>query len=319
MDWAARLNQLFGSFGILTFQYSQHKDRFETKPDGQDVPRIDDTTASPTVVLGGFGSVNGTTQNNRSTRDLYSGSFTGYVGANEFKVGGDYSNDDTSGSTYYTGGQRLVIRACGTGANTCDLARAPFYTNSQGRRTQVYYEHRIYTANASDLTPLVANTFDTPSKRWGAFVQDQWRILPTLTVNAGLRWDQEHYFGDAAQRAQIGLDATAFKLLNQWAPRFGFVWDFVGDGTSKFYGSAGRFYYAIPTDLNIRVFTGQTAVFNYNYSTTDFATQDFGGRARQSRSAPPRASRWTPERRLKLRMSTPWASRRPSIRLSRSA
>src|SRR5262245_4507641 len=128
-DWAARLNQLFGSFGIFTFQYSQHKDRFETKPDGLDVPQVRDTTVSPALITGGFGSVFGPTINNRSTRDLYSGSFTGYVGTNEFKFGGDYSNDGTSGNTYYTGGQRYRIIACGTGVNACDLSRAPFYTN----------------------------------------------------------------------------------------------------------------------------------------------------------------------------------------------
>src|SRR5262245_47118294 len=33
-DYGARLNQLFGSFGIFTFQYAQHKDRFNTKPFG---------------------------------------------------------------------------------------------------------------------------------------------------------------------------------------------------------------------------------------------------------------------------------------------
>jgi hypothetical protein len=39
-DYGARLNQLFGSFGILTLQYAQHKDRFITKPFGADVPQV---------------------------------------------------------------------------------------------------------------------------------------------------------------------------------------------------------------------------------------------------------------------------------------
>ena len=271
-DWAGRINQLFGSFGILTAQYSYHKDRFVTKPDGLDVARIDDTTTSPTTVAGGFGQVFGPTINNASKRDAVTGSFTGYLGNNEFKLGSDYEKDDTTGNTYYTGTQRLVIRACGTGSNACDLTQAPFYTNSAGKRLQVYYEHRIFTASATDLNPLVNAPFDTPTKRWGAFVQDQWRIIPTLTINAGVRWDQEHYFA--------GDNHIAFKLLNEWAPRGGFVWDFIGDGTSKLYGSAGRFYYAIPTDLNARVFTANTQVRNYNYSPTDFATQNFKARSR---------------------------------------
>jgi outer membrane receptor protein involved in Fe transport len=270
-DYAGRVNQLFGSFGILTAQYSFHKDRFQTKPDGLDVQRVDDTTTSPATVTGGFGTVFGATQNNASERDQYAGSFTGYFGNNEFKLGADYQKDNTFGSTFYTGGTRTFIIKCGTGVNTCDLSRAPFYTNSKGVTNQVYYDHRVFTASGTDLTPLVEAPFDTPTKRWGAFVQDQWRIIPTLTVNAGLRWDQEHYFA--------GDGHTAFKLLNQWAPRFGFVWDFVGDGTSKLYGSAGRFFFAIPTDLNARVFSANTQVRNYNYSPTAL-NHDFGGRTR---------------------------------------
>ncbi len=270
-DWAGRLNQLFGSFGILTAQYSQHKDRFETKPDGLDVVRQVGHTRSPAVVSGGFGNVFGATRNNKSTRDAWSGSFTGYVGNNEFKVGGDYSKDATVGSSYYTGGSQLTIRPCGTGVNACDLSRAPFYTNGAGVTGQVYYQHAFYTADGADLTPLAIAPFTTPTKRWGAYVQDQWRIIPTLTVNAGLRWDQEHYFRSDG--------VVAFKLLNQWAPRFGFVWDFVGDGTSKLYGSGGRFFYAIPTDLNVRVFSANTQVVNYNYSPTAL-NHDFAARTR---------------------------------------
>ena len=40
VDWAGRANQLFGSFGILTLQYSQHKDRFTTTPDVAIVPSM---------------------------------------------------------------------------------------------------------------------------------------------------------------------------------------------------------------------------------------------------------------------------------------
>ncbi|MEP6802763.1 MAG: TonB-dependent receptor [Acidobacteriota bacterium] len=267
-DYAGRLNQLFGSFGIFTGQYSHHTDRFTTKPQGTDIARIDDTTISPTGVTGGFGQVFGPTINNSSKRNQYNGSFTAYFANNELKVGGDYQKDDTFGSTYYTGGQRLVIRKCtaGSSANNCDLTKAPFYTNPNGVRNQVFYEHRTFTPSATDLTPLVTAPFDTPSNRTGFFLQDQWRILPTLSINAGIRYDKEDVLK--------GNGETAFKLKNEWAPRAGLVWDFVGDGSSKLYASAGRFFYAIPTDLNARVFTANTQVRNYNYSATDLSTQD---------------------------------------------
>ncbi|MCA1580568.1 MAG: TonB-dependent receptor [Acidobacteria bacterium] len=274
-DYAARYNQLFGAFGIFTAQYSQHKDRYQTKPEGSDLPRITDVTPATnpnaalrgSIVTGGFGNVFGPTLNNSSKRDGYQGSFTAYFFNNELKFGGDYQKDDTFGSTFRTGGQALTIRPCtGAGINNCDLTKAPFYTNPLGQRLQVFYQHGYYAANGTDLTPLVESPFDTPTKRYGAFVQDSWRITPSLSVNAGVRWDQEEFFR--------GDQVTAFKLNNQWAPRFGFVWDFVGDGSSKVYGSVGRFFYAIPTDLNARVFTGNTAITVFNYSPTDIGTQD---------------------------------------------
>jgi hypothetical protein len=84
-----------------------------------------------------------------------------------------------------------------------------------------------------------------------------------LTVNAGVRYDSES--------VKKGNGETAFKLTDQWAPRFGFTWDFMGDGTSKVYGSVGRFFYSLPTDLNARVFTANTQLITYNYSPTDIA------------------------------------------------
>ncbi|HKD18591.1 MAG TPA: TonB-dependent receptor, partial [Thermoanaerobaculia bacterium] len=213
---------------------------------------------------GGFGQIFGPVYNNFSKRQNYSGSYTGYLGNHEFKAGGDYDDVSTSGSTYWTGSFRNIIRPClQISQNTCDLSQAPFYTNAEGQTYQVYYQHDTFTANASDLTPLVQAPFSTPTKRYSGYAQDQWRILPSLTANFGIRYDTESLYN--------GLDEKAFSLTNEWAPRIGATWDFVGDGTSKLYASAGRFYYAIPTDLNVRVFTANTALRTFSYDINDLS------------------------------------------------
>jgi len=267
-DYGARLNQLFGASGILTLSYGQHADRFATQPQGREVVQLIDLTSIVDQgypdYFGGFGSVFGPVSNNYSSRQAYAANYTGYVGNHEFKIGGDYEKVATHGTTYRTGTYRDEIRPCLQGSNsTCDLSLAPFYTNAQGSTYQVYYQHDYYTANASDLTPLVVAPFNTPTKRYSGFLQDQWRITPALTVNAGVRYDTETLYN--------GLQAKAFSLTNQWAPRFGVTWDFAGDGTSKLYASAGRFYYAIPTDLNVRVFTGNTSYRSFSYNITDLS------------------------------------------------
>ncbi len=271
-DYGARLNQLFGSFGIFTFQYAQHADRYATTPSGANLPSIRDYTLDPNGVQfqtsGGFGNVFGPTVNNKSKRELYAGSFTAYAGNHEIKLGGDYQNDSTSGATYFTGAQRLRIRPClQSGSSNCDLAAAPFYTNSAGETTQVFYQHDLLAnGTPSSFQILEASPFVTPTKRYSAFIQDQWRIIPTLTLNAGVRWDTESFYGLDPQTGPF----KAFALENQWSPRIGLVWDFIGDGTSKLYASAGRFYFSLPTDLNVRVFTANSSISSYNYSPTSF-------------------------------------------------
>ena len=62
----------------------------------------------------------------------------------------------------------------------------------------MYYQHDYFTANAHDLTPLVVAPFDTPTKRYSGFIQDQWRITPALTVNVGVRYDTETLYNGCA-------------------------------------------------------------------------------------------------------------------------
>jgi hypothetical protein len=266
-DYGARLNQLFGSSGILTLAYGQHADRYQVKPAGQNDVLLIDTTTAPTNdgafdYYGGYGGVFGTVSNNHSSRQAYAASFTGYVGNHDFKVGADYERVATTGSSYFTGGQLVSILECRqTGGRTCDLEHgASLWTNSQGYTYPVFYRHVFFSANADPASIIRDAPFETPTKRYSAYVQDQWRIIPTLTANFGVRYDTETLYN--------GLQQKAFSLTNQWAPRFGVTWDFAGDGTSKLYASAGRFYYAIPTDLNVRVFTPNTFQATWNYSPT---------------------------------------------------
>ncbi len=271
-DYGARLNQLFGANGILTLSYGQHSDRYETKPTGLgDVAVIDTTTAvsNPGVnnYTGGYGFISGYAQNNHSKRQNIAGTYTGYVGNHEFKVGGDYEKLVTTGSNYATGGSRLVIYPCRqTGSRVCDLALAPHYINPYGEDWQVFYRHDYYSTSGDQSSWTPALFIQPSTKRYSGFIQDQWRISPAVTVNAGVRYDAENL---------NGTQAKAFDLTNEWAPRIGVTWDFTGDGTSKLYASAGRFYYALPTDITFRAFSISTFQEGYNYNPTTTDTAGF--------------------------------------------
>jgi outer membrane receptor protein involved in Fe transport len=290
-DYGARLNQLFGASGLLSLQYGRHADRYATTPIDPNLQAISDLTVSTSgsyySSIAGFGQIFGPIDNNHSQREAYVGSFSAYAGNMEIKIGGDYTHESTAGSSYFTGGERLRIRPClqDGGLNQCDLSRAPIYNNGQPQTLPdgspnpayfngpVFYQHNFYASGTpKDPTLVPAVPFSGGTKRYCGYVQDQWRVIPTLTVNLGLRYDSETYYGD--QDPATGRRFKAFSLTNQWAPRLGFTWDFVGDGSSKLYGSIGRFYYAIPTDLNVRVYTASSFAITFNYDPTSIVQDE---------------------------------------------
>lgn len=271
-DYTGQFTQIFGSSGVLSVQYGRHQDRFSTKPLEitqsllvDNAPAENPSINGAPVNTGGWGLVFGPISNNQSKRDQYLASYTLYLGNHEVKAGVDYQKDETTGASFYTGSQTIQIHDCLVSGVTCS-PNAPLHTftvNGVSYTDPVYYEHDYFTASASDLTPLSQAPFDVKTPQSSAFLQDSWKILPNLTVNAGVRYDTETLKG--------GNGSTAIKFNNEWAPRAGFIWDFIGDGSSKLYGSFGRFYYSIPTDLTVRVFTANTSVISFNYDPTSTA------------------------------------------------
>jgi hypothetical protein len=72
---------------------------------------------------------------------------------------------------------------------------------------------------------------------WSLYVQDQWVIGNRLTVNLGLRTENE-----TVPSFREGVDAMKFGFGQKLAPRIGAAYDVRGDGRFKVYGSYGRYY-----------------------------------------------------------------------------
>jgi outer membrane receptor protein involved in Fe transport len=107
---------------------------------------------------------------------------------------------------------------------------------------------------------LVANTHTNIQS---FYLQDEWKITPSLLVVGGVRWDFQQAYGDGG--------ATYLKLDKFWynlQPRVGVNWDFTGKGRGKFF--ANYAYYVetpIPLDINVRAGGGDTQTdknFNVN-------------------------------------------------------
>ena len=101
---------------------------------------------------------------------------------------------------------------------------------------------------------------------WAAFLQDSSDILPNLTVNAGIRYEEQRLrysqelqnTTDPVTGDELGTNALV--LRNNWAPRAGVIWDWTKEGRSKVFGSWGRFYQNVPMRINERAFGGETTV-----------------------------------------------------------
>ena len=133
-------------------------------------------------------------------------------------------------------------------------------------------EGEFLCANDRAVCTVTVNGYnaDTTNINYAAFLQDSWQIRPNLTLNLGLRWEnQTGYVADAlkgtvSSEGEIIPD-TAYELSNMLAPRLGFIYDPTSEGKSKIFGHWGRFYEAVPMDLNVRAFGGEITRFsNFN-------------------------------------------------------
>ena len=107
-------------------------------------------------------------------------------------------------------------------------------------------------ANVKSYTQSYGNAnYTVDDTLWALFVQDDVRLRPDLTVNLGLRYEQQTF---ADSRASF-------------APRVGFSYNWRGDGKTVVRGGFGIYYSQIVDNAAANwALTGPTGVFNYTAS-----------------------------------------------------
>jgi Carboxypeptidase regulatory-like domain/TonB-dependent Receptor Plug Domain len=79
------------------------------------------------------------------------------------------------------------------------------------------------------------------------YINDTWTVNKYVTLNAGLRWQQERL---------VGQDAN-YTFTDDWSPRIGVNVDPIGDRKNKIFFNFGRYSYNLPLDLAQRSLTNE--------------------------------------------------------------
>ncbi|HTU46179.1 MAG TPA: TonB-dependent receptor [Bryobacteraceae bacterium] len=119
----------------------------------------------------------------------------------------------------------LTLALCESAAYLNNIANVQSYTQSYGNAQ--------YTVNDA---------------LWALFVQDDYRIRRDLTINLGLRYEQQ----------------TFTDSRNDFAPRVGFAYNWLGNGKTVIRGGFGIYYSQVVDNSQANyALTGPTGVFNY--------------------------------------------------------
>ena len=208
----------------------------------EELPAVDewfvrDFRVTPTVTSGGIGFFEA---GNDSRNRQFKVKGTNIVSGHQLSYGFQYDNviysqlSDRTGPTFTTSDGRTTA----TGGQVDILADVNF--------GQIY---RVIRANYNLGR-------DTDQKYYNFFVQDSWKVSDRLTINPGIRYEQQSLSGTLVQD---------FELKNNWAPRVGVIYDVLGNGRSKLYANYGIFYARIPNDLAARALSADDGVQRADY------------------------------------------------------
>ncbi len=186
------------------------------------------------------------------TRYQFADNFNWVVGDHSFKFGGDVNFVNIPSALFELNFAGLFNFGDFAASNLGFPAAAPAFTPVQSYGLGL---PSLYVQGFGDPISKIKNT------PIAFFAQDSWRATKRLTINYGIRYDlelTETIAPVAFQDPLSGISLSSSDILtaqdamgvqqgiprdtNNWAPRFGFAYDVLGNGKTVIRGALGLFY-----------------------------------------------------------------------------
>ena len=180
------------------------------------------------------------------------------LGAHTLRAGIDAAELDSTGAGYATSGGAAWTYRNVTNPNASSPlsgSRPAVVANFGGSGTAGYFvRQRIF----SSIT-------DASSTQNAAYLEDRWQATKNLLLTFGVRSDS---YSNSNGDGEKFMD-----MKDQVAPRFSAAWDVNGDASLKIFGSAGRYYVQLPTQVAARAASRSTFTDqDFTYTGVDAAT-----------------------------------------------
>jgi outer membrane receptor protein involved in Fe transport len=256
-DYTLKYMGLPSSSILLNAQWAHHEEEDSINPNNSTDIQYQDRRLANEFRTGGIGGFYA----EEYTRDAWSADLTWYAdaaGSHEIKIGYGEQSLEANKANFLSGGQQVWLLNCSESTADCSLAL------DDPDLGPWYYAHEVYLnsdATLDNWTPQPGYAEAPTTDNKAVFLQDSWRVLSNLTLNFGIRWEDQS-LRDGAGREWIHLD-------DNWAPRIGAVWDIGNNGRSKLYAHYGQFFENIPMDINIRFMGKEVDGFFYNTDPLD--------------------------------------------------
>lgn len=141
-----------------------------------------------------------------------------------------------------------------TGQPVCPPTLCPLYLSSDGK------EHAVYLRQ---VRGLFSAPHDTSNDSYIAtYANDSWAVNRRVTLNAGLRWEEE----------QLNGPNQAYVFNDNWSPRLGINIDPFADRKTKVYFNWGRYTQSLPTDAAIRELNQEQDIFSARWAAPSDGT-----------------------------------------------